>query len=137
MIAALGQWLDKCALEKGRADCVVAGSPRALDGDKDAFDLLAMGKASEAQTSADPNAASLVKHAKHLGLLWRCFSVCKRWSLILKRYWLSGRALFSTCDKFSCAVDDSRFDTSSMCGVLGAQAHSTSPFKVAWTPPQK
>ena len=138
VLAALGEWVDKGALEKGRADCIQVGSaPRALEGDKDAADLLAMGKASEAQSSADPNAASLVKYAKMFGLLRKSFSVCKRWALILERYWLAGRAFFSTCDKFSCAVDDSRFDTSSMCGVLGAQQTSTSPFKLAWTPPQE
>ena len=82
--------------------------------------------------SADPNAASFVKHAKALGLLTSGFNLANRWA-----YWLAGRAHFASCTKFSAALDDSRFETSSMCAVVGARQSSKEPFKVACSVPQE
>ena len=88
---------------------------------------MAMGHAVGAE-GADPNAASFVKHAKALGLLKTAFDLTKRWASSLKRYWLAGRAHHTGCTKFSVAVDDSRFQTSSMCAAVGAQRSIKEPF---------
>ena len=79
------------------------------------------------ECGADPNAASFVKHAKALGVPKTSFDLTKRWASILKRYWLAGGAHFTSCIKFSVALDDSRFQTLSICAIVGDSSLLMSP----------
>ena len=107
-----------------------------LDGDKDAADAMTMGHAVGA-SGEDLNPASLFKHAKALGLLKAACDLSERCASILKRFWLAGRAHLPGCTKFSAVLDDSRFQTSSMCAAVGAQRSSNEHFLVASSPPQE
>ena len=134
ILFAFGQWIDKGALAKGIEAFTVDGYCKVLDGDKDAADAMAMGHA-VGVSGEDPNPASPVKHAKALGLLKTVFDLSKRWAGILKRCWLAGRAHLFGCTKFYVALDDSRFQISSI--VVGAQRSNNERFLVARSPPQE
>ena len=136
ILFAFGQWIDKGALAKGIEAFTVDGYCKVLDGDKDAADAMTMGHAVGA-SGEDLNPASLFKHAKALGLLKAACDLSERCASILKRYWLAGRAHLPGCTKFSAVLDDSRFQTSSMCAAVGAQRSSNEHFLVASSPPQE
>ena len=136
ILFAFGQWIDKGALAKGIEAFTVDGYCKVLDGDKDAADAMTMGHAVGA-SGEDLNPASLFKHAKALGLLKAACDLSERCASILKRYWLAGRAHLPGCTKFSAVLDDSRFQTSSMCAAVGAQRSNNELFLVASSPPQE
>ena len=85
----------------------------------------------------DLSPVSLFKHAKALGLLKAACDLSERCAGILKRYWLAGRAHLPGCSKFFAVLDDSRFQTSSMCAAVGAQRSNNEHFLVASSPPQE
>ena len=82
-------------------------------------------------------AESLGRHAKSCGLLSKSFSMARRWACILKRLRLSSRRWFSKCEKYSVAVDESRFQTITSSALLGAQQCAHGPFKTVWAFPQE
>ena len=133
---AFGQWIDKGALAKGIEAFTVDGYCKVLDEDKDVADAMTMGHAVGA-SGEDLNPASLFKHARALGLLKAACDLSERCASILKRYWLAGKAHLPGCTKFFEVLDDSRFQTSSMCAAVGAQRSNNEHFLVASSPPQE